>query len=145
MRARKITVWELMAFDGVLRAPEGEQDTEGGFTHSEWAWPYWHDDIGAHFLEVLHQSDEMLLGCKTWQMHARVFESMDAGNPFSDAMPKYGGSTMLKATSAWRNSNVISLERGGGNPQSKGARRQEHVYRRQQCAASYTCATQACG
>ena len=51
---RKIIVAEFVSFDGVMQAPGGaEEDTEGGFTHGGWTWPYWHDDIGAHFFQAV--------------------------------------------------------------------------------------------
>lgn len=49
---RKIIVAEFITLDGVIQAPGGEdEDTDGGFTHGSWTLPYWHDDIGAHFLK----------------------------------------------------------------------------------------------
>lgn len=109
---RKITVSEFVSLDGVMQAPGGaEEDTEGGFTHGGWTWPYWHDDMGAHFFEEIGQCDAFLLGRKTWQIHAQAFEPMPAGDPFGDIMNnmhKYVVSTTLKSTDAWRNSTLIS-------------------------------------
>ena len=65
---RKIIVHELISLDGVIQAPGGpDEDTDGGFVHGGWTLPYWHDDIGKHFFEVMAQSDTLLLGRKTWQ------------------------------------------------------------------------------
>src|SRR5688500_16963783 len=109
---RKIIVSEFVSLDGVMQAPGGaEEDTEGGFTHGGWTWPYWHDDIGAHFSEEIAQCDAFLLGRKTWQIHAQAFEPMSAGDPFGDIMNnmrKYVVSTTLKSTDAWRNSTLIN-------------------------------------
>jgi dihydrofolate reductase len=109
---RKIIVSEFVSLDNVIQAPGGaEEDTEGGFTHGGWTWQYWHDDIGAHFFEAMSQSDALLLGRKTWQIHGGAFEPMPAGDPFGDAMnamPKYVVSTTLTMASAWRNSTLIS-------------------------------------
>ena len=67
---RKIVVSEFVSLDNVMQAPGGaEEDTEGGFTHGGWTWPFWHDDIGAHFFEEMSHSDALLLGRKTWQIH----------------------------------------------------------------------------
>src|SRR5579885_1397070 len=108
---RKIVVSEFMSLDGVVQAPGGpDEDTEGGFAHGGWTWPYWHDDIGAHFFEAMAQSDALLLGRKTWQIHGGAFNPMPAGDPFGDIMnntPKYVVSTTLTETSAWRNSTLI--------------------------------------
>jgi dihydrofolate reductase len=109
---RKIIVSEFVSLDGVIQAPgDAEEDTEGGFTHGGWTWPYWHDDIGAHFDEAMRESDALLLGRKTWQIHGGAFEPMEPGDPFGDvmnAMPKYVVSTTLGSASAWRNSTLIS-------------------------------------
>ncbi len=78
---RNIVVSEFVSLDNVMQAPGGaEEDTEGGFTHGGWTWPFWHDDIGAHFLQAMSQSDALLLGRKTWQIHGGAFEPMPAGD-----------------------------------------------------------------
>jgi len=109
---RKIVVAEFVSLDGVMQAPGGaEEDTEGGFVHGGWTWPYWHDDIGAHFFQSIHESDALLLGRKTWQIHGGAFEPMPAGDPFGDVMntmPKYVVSTSLTSAAAWRNSTLIT-------------------------------------
>ena len=108
---RNIIVSEFVSLDTVMQAPGGaEEDTEGDFTHGGWTWPFWHDDIGAHFFEAMSQSDALLLGRKTWLIHGGAFEPMPVGDPFGDLMnnmPKYVVSTTLATTSAWRNSTLI--------------------------------------
>jgi len=109
---RKLIVAEFVSFDGVMQAPGGaDEDTEGGFTHGGWTWPYWHDDIGAHFFQSMSQCDAFLLGRKTWQIHGGAFEPMAVGDPFGDLMnnmQKYVVSTTLKSTTEWRNSTLIN-------------------------------------
>lgn len=113
---RKIVVSEFVSLDGVMQAPGGkEEDTEGGFTQGGWTLPYWHDEIGAHFAQVMSESDAFLLGRKTWQIHGGAFEPMAEGDPFGDvmnAMPKYVVSTTLTDASAWRNSTLIKGTEG---------------------------------
>ena len=108
---RELIVGEFITLDGVIQAPGGaEEDTDGGFTQGGWTWPYWHDDIGVHFFNVMSQADALLLGRKTWQIHGGAFKPMVA-DPMGDAMnaiPKYVVSTTLKSASAWRNSTIIS-------------------------------------
>ena len=83
----EIAYAEFVTFDGVMQAPGGaDEDTEGGFTHGGWTWPYWHDDIGAHFFQAVSQCDAFLLGRKTWQIHGGAFEPMAVGDPFGDVM-----------------------------------------------------------
>lgn len=109
---RNIVVAEFVSLDNVMQAPGGAQeDTEGGFIHGGWTWPFWHDEIGIHFFETMNQSDALLLGRKTWQIHGGAFEPMAAGDAFGDlmnSMPKYVVSNTLTITSAWRNSTLIS-------------------------------------
>ena len=108
---RKIIVYEFISLDGVIQAPGGaEEDTDGGFTHGGWTMPYWHDDIGRHFFEAMVNTDTMLLGRKTWQIHGGAFESLPAGDSFGDMMNNVGKvvvSTTLKNADAWRNSTLI--------------------------------------
>jgi dihydrofolate reductase len=59
----------------------------------------------------MSQSDTLLLGRKTWQIHGGAFEPMPEGDPFGDLMntiPKYVVSTTLTSASAWRNSTLIT-------------------------------------
>ena len=109
---RKIIVHEFITLDGVIQAPGGvDEDTDGGFVHGGWTLPYWHDDIGAHFFQAMTQADTLLLGRKTWQIHAGAFEPMAAGDPFGDVMNgvrKVVVSTTLKSAADWRNSTLIS-------------------------------------
>jgi dihydrofolate reductase len=111
---RKIVVSEFVSLDGVMQAPGGkDEDTTGGFTHGGWTHPYWHDELGAHFAQVMSECDAMLLGRKTWQGHGGAFEPMPDGDPFGDVMnkmPKYVVSTTLTDVSAWRNSTLINSE-----------------------------------
>jgi dihydrofolate reductase len=111
---RKIVVAEFMSLDGVMQAPGGaDEDTDGGFAHGGWTWPYWHDDLGAHFSQSMSECDAMLLGRKTWQGHGAAFEPMPEGDPFGDmmkAIPKYVVSTTLTDVSAWRNSTLIKAD-----------------------------------
>ena len=108
---RKIVVAEFVSLDNVMQAPGGaEEDTEGGFTQGGWTGPYWHDDIGAHFFEQMLQTDALLLGRKTWQIHGGAFDPMPEGDAFGDVMnnmPKFVVSTTLTTASAWRNSTLI--------------------------------------
>jgi dihydrofolate reductase len=108
---RKIVVSEFMSLDGVIQAPGGkDEDTDGGFTHGGWTWPYWHDDIGEHFARTISECDTILLGRKTWQTHGSAFEPMadDPNEPGFNAMPKYVVSNTLTSAAAWRNSTLIS-------------------------------------
>ena len=108
---RKLIVSEFVSLDGVMQAPGGvDEDTDGGFVHGSWTMPYWHDDIGAHFMQAMSECDTFLLGRKTWQTHGEAFEPMAEGDPFGDVMNskrKYVVSTTLESADLWRNSTII--------------------------------------
>jgi hypothetical protein len=60
---RKLIVSEFISLDGVIQAPGGkDEDLDGGFQHGGWTLPYWHDDIGASFGELMNGVDAFLLG-----------------------------------------------------------------------------------
>ena len=106
---RKLIVSEFVSLDGVMQAPGGaEEDTEGGFIHGGWTFPFWHDDIGLYFSETMSDCDTLLLGRKTWQIHGDAFEPMPAAEDPFGGMHKYVVSTTLKSAAAWRNSTIIS-------------------------------------
>jgi dihydrofolate reductase len=108
---RRLIVAEFITLDGVIQAPGGvDEDTDGGFTDGAWTIPYWHDDIGAHFMESMQDCDAFLLGRKTWQTHGEAFNPMPAGDPFGDVMngkQKYVVSAHLASADLWRNSTII--------------------------------------
>jgi hypothetical protein len=72
---RKLVVSEFITLDGVIQAPGGvDEDREGGFAHGGWTMPYWHDDIGKHFMSLMADVDALLLGRFTYVEHAAAFE-----------------------------------------------------------------------
>jgi dihydrofolate reductase len=107
---RELIISEFITLDGVIQAPGGkDEDTDGGFVHGGWTWPYWHDDIGAHFFQAMSGADAILLGRKTWEIHGGAFEPMQ-DDPFAstmNAVRKYVVSTTLASADAWRNSTLI--------------------------------------
>ena len=107
---RKLIVSEFMSLDGVMQAPGGkDEDTDGGFEHGGWTWPFWHDDIGRNFGEMMQGVDAFLLGRRTYVTHANAFEPMPAGDFFGDMMnapKKYVVSRTLEK-SLWRNTTII--------------------------------------
>ena len=52
---RKLIVSEFVSLDGVMQAPGGpDEDRDGGFEHGGWTVPFWHDDIGKAFFELMN-------------------------------------------------------------------------------------------
>ncbi|MGA7673354.1 MAG: dihydrofolate reductase family protein [Nitrolancea sp.] len=109
---RKIIVSEFVSLDGVMQAPGGkDEDTDGGFAEGGWTWPYWDDEIGAHFGQLMSQCDAFLLGRKTWQTHGGAFEPLPDDDPMMgplNTIQKYVVSNTLESADAWRNSTLIS-------------------------------------
>jgi dihydrofolate reductase len=107
---RKLIVSEFVSLDGVMQAPGGkDEDRDGGFEHGGWTLPYWHDDIGKNFVEMLENCDAFLLGRRTYVGHADAFEPMPVGDPFGDMMnapKKYVVSKTLQ-NPRWRNTTII--------------------------------------
>ena len=107
---RKLIVSEFISLDGVIQAPGGkDEDRDGGFEHGGWTIPFWHDDIGASFGELMQDTDAFLLGRRTYVTHAQAFEPMPAGDVFGDMMnapKKYVVSKTLDKP-IWRNTTII--------------------------------------
>jgi dihydrofolate reductase len=107
---RKLIVHEFVTMDGVMQAPGGkDEDRDGGFEHGGWTLPYWHDDIGKTFGELMQGVDAFLLGRRTYVTHAEAFEPMPAGDQFGDLMnapKKYVVSKTLQKP-IWRNTTII--------------------------------------
>lgn len=107
---RKLIVHEFITLDGIIQAPGGaDEDLDGGFTHGGWTVPFWHDEIGAAFGEVMRDVDAFLLGRKTYVTHAEAFEPMPAGHPFGDLMngpAKFVVSKTLEKP-IWRNTTIL--------------------------------------
>jgi len=107
---RKLIVSEFISLDGVIQAPGGkDEDRDGGFEYGGWTIPYWHDDIGMSFGELMRETDAFLLGRRTYVTHAEAFEPMPAGDLFGDMMNaprKYVVSRTLTKP-IWRNTEII--------------------------------------
>jgi dihydrofolate reductase len=107
---RKLIVSEFVSLDGVMQAPGGkDEDTDGGFEHGGWTWPYWHDDIGASFAAAMKDCDAFLLGRRTYLLHAMAFEPLPKGDFFGDLMnaPTHYVVSKTLDKPVWRNTVVI--------------------------------------
>ena len=107
---RKLIVSEFISLDGAIQAPGGkDEDRDGGFEYGGWTIPYWHDDIGMTFGELMRDTDAFLHGRRTYVTHAEAFEPMPAGDPFGDMMnaPKKYVVSRTLTTPIWRNTEII--------------------------------------
>ena len=137
---RKLIVSEFMTLDGVMQAPGGaDEDRDGGFEHGGWTVPYWHDDIGKSFVEMMQACDAFLLGRRTYVTHAEAFEPLPAGDFFGDLMnapEKYVVSRTLEQP-IWRDTTIIRddviesvralKQRPGGNILTDGSSQLVHA------------------
>ena len=103
---RKLIVSEFVSLDGVMQAPGGkDEDRDGGFEHGGWTWPYWHDDLGKTFMAMIQDVDALLLGRRTYVIHAAAFEPNPAEDPFG-SVKKYVVSRTLQQP-IWRDTTII--------------------------------------
>jgi dihydrofolate reductase len=103
---RKLIVSEFVSLDGVMQAPGGkDEDRDGGFEHGGWTWPYWHDDIGQTFSAFLQDVDALLLGRRTYVIHAQAFEPNPAEDPFGNVKKYVVSRTLQKPI--WRDTTII--------------------------------------
>ena len=93
-----------------MQAPgHKEEDRDGQFEHGGWTIPFWHDDIGKSFGDLLAHADAFLLGRRTYVIHANAFEPLPPGDPLGDLFnspKKYVVSRTLE-TPIWRNTQFI--------------------------------------
>jgi dihydrofolate reductase len=103
---RKLIVSEFMSLDGVMQAPGGkDEDRDGGFEHGGWTWKYWDDAIGATFGAFMQRIDTLLLGRRTYVIHAEAFEPDPAKDPFGDVKKVVVSKTLEKPL--WRNTTIV--------------------------------------
>src|SRR5690348_6178804 len=68
---RKCIVLEFISLDGVIQAPNGdEEDLENGFTAGGWVNPYADEVQGQAIREQMSQPFDLLLGRKTYENFA---------------------------------------------------------------------------
>jgi dihydrofolate reductase len=94
----RIVVVEFISLDGVVQAPGGPQeDTDGGFAHGGWSFPFFDEVVGGSFADAMTGTAALLYGRRTWQTMAAAWPAR-AGDPFADqmnAIPKYVVSSTL--------------------------------------------------
>jgi dihydrofolate reductase len=107
----KLALHTFLTLDGVMQAPGGpDEDTEGGFSHGGWSFPYGDDDFGTAVTGWFANVDAFLLGRKTYDIFATHWPKVtDADDPVAsklNALPKYVASTTLKSGS-WNNTTLL--------------------------------------
>ena len=107
----RLTLHTFLTLDGVLQAPGGPQeDTDGGFEHGGWSFPYGDQDFGTVMTGWFENADAFLLGRKTYEIFNGHWPHVtDEGDPIAsklNSLPKYVASTTLGSVS-WNNSSLL--------------------------------------
>jgi dihydrofolate reductase len=108
----RLTVTTFLTVDGVYQAPGGpDEDTEGGFRHGGWSYPYVDEDFGRAIAEWFSKADAFLLGRKTYDIFASYWPKVtDQADPVAsrlNTLPKYVVSGSQRQFD-WDNSHLVT-------------------------------------
>jgi dihydrofolate reductase len=107
---RKIIVLTFVSLDGVMQAPGGPQeDTDGGFKHGGWVFPYFDERAGAIMGEQMASTRALLLGRRTYDIFASYWPAHESDWPGINAATKYEVSS-TRPDRPWDNTVVIKVE-----------------------------------
>ena len=105
-----------MTLDGVMQAPGGPgEDDGGGFTHGGWSVTYWDDQMGEVMGEATSKPFAMVLGRKTYDIMSAYWPTAPeetGAKVFNDAT-KYVASRS-RPTLDWSNSVLIEGDAADG-------------------------------
>ena len=111
-----IVVFNSITLDGVMQAPGGPgEDDGGGFAHGGWSVNYWDEQMGQVMGEAMSPPFDLVLGRKTYDIFAAYWPHAtdDAGaKPLNDAT-KYVASRS-HPTLEWRSSVLIEADAAEG-------------------------------
>jgi dihydrofolate reductase len=123
---RKIIVLTFVSLDGVMQAPGGPQeDTDGGFKHGGWVFPYFDERAGAIMGEQMASTRALLLGRRTYDIFASYWPAHESDWPGINAATKYVVSS-TRPDRPWDNTVVIHVEEIRSLKQQDGPDLQVH-------------------
>jgi dihydrofolate reductase len=113
---RKLIVSTFLTLDGVMQAPGGPgEDDGGGFAHGGWSVNYWDEQMGQVMGEAMSSPFDLVLGRKTYDIFAAYWPHAPeeaGGKPLNDAT-KYVASRG-HPTLEWRTSVLIEGDAADG-------------------------------
>jgi dihydrofolate reductase len=113
---RELIVSTFMTLDGVMQAPGGPgEDDGGGFAYGGWSVKYWDEDIDRFMGETMAPPFDLVLGRRTYDIFASYWPSApeEAGAKLLNDATKYVASRG-RPTLEWRNSVQIEGDVGEG-------------------------------
>lgn len=107
---RKLIVAEQISLDGVIQSPGGpEEDPDEDFHLGGWIVPYADEVIGQAVRHLLSDPFELLLGRRTYDIWAKYWPHVAAGNFIADrfnSVPKHVA-THRPEPLDWQNSHAL--------------------------------------
>src|SRR2546422_5555981 len=125
----QLIVSEMVSLDGVMQAPGGPEDTEGGFKHGGWQAPLLDEESLSLITREIGRMDALLLGRKTYDIFAAYWPKTTTNKEIADKLnnaPKFVASRSRRRLE-WNNSTLIQGDLSKEVARIKQKPREVHV------------------